>query len=163
MHNLQMGSPQPSVRAPATPWRQSTPWWWRQPAPLKPRSATDWQVKLPRRAPIWPTVTGALAALAALGLLFAFHGVVAQVVVQADLERAETVATHETVWNCKLMHRLRDRDACLAPVIAAHQLKTQLGGAQPAQPEQPEQTLAEIDAQDRGADTVLASTERVVK
>lgn len=131
MHNNQIGSPQPSIQSPSVPWCQSTPLWWRQSALQKSQAAPPWHVKLPAmRPPIWPTVIGALAALA---LLFAFHKVVAQVVVQADLERTQTAASYEIAWNCKLMELPRDRDACLAQVSAAHQLRTLSASTQAVQ------------------------------
>jgi hypothetical protein len=116
-------------KVPANPldasWSQALPWWWRQPPALKSQPPPAWRVVLPPlRPPVWPVV---VAALLALGLLLAFHQVVAQVVVQADQQRAATLALHEIVWNCKLLQEPRERDGCLAQVSAAHQLRSRPG------------------------------------
>ena len=61
-------------------------------------------------AAIWPT---AAAALAGLGLLFAFQQVVAESVAQAEQARAASAARDESLWRCKLLRKLGEREHCL--------------------------------------------------
>ena len=70
---------------------------------------------------MWPFV---VACLAALALLTAFQQVVAQVVVQADRDRAAAAMNLELTSNCKLMPDPVARGHCLGEQSAAHRLRT---------------------------------------
>jgi hypothetical protein len=125
MHTQPLIPPNVPANAPGATWTQASPWWWGQPAALKSRARPNWRMVLPAMRPsLWPVV---ITALLALGLLLAFQQVVAQVVVQADQQRAATLAQHEIAWGCKLMREPRERDGCLAQVSAAHQQRLQPG------------------------------------
>ena len=69
---------------------------------------------------VWPYVAAGLMALA---LLTAFQQVVAQVVVQADRDRASAGVNLELASTCKLMHEPDLRSQCLSDLSAAHRLR----------------------------------------
>ncbi len=64
----------------------------------------------------WP---GALAGLAILGLLLAFHQVVSGSVQQGEQRRAAVALKSEATWRCNAIASVRGRDGCLVQLSAA--------------------------------------------
>lgn len=95
-------------------WQQTAPWWWNQPSPTKPQPQNS-------RRKVWPFV---VAGLTALALLTAFQHVVAQVVVQADRDRAASAVGLELASTCKLMYDPELRSLCLIDLSAEYRLRT---------------------------------------
>jgi hypothetical protein len=64
-----------------------------------------------RFAAVWPAVA---AALAGMGLLFAFQQVVAQSVAQAEQARTDSAARDLSLWRCKVQRKPSEREQCLS-------------------------------------------------
>lgn len=79
---------------------------WQAPVP--------WQLVWLRSVP-W---TGALAVIAILGLLLAFHQVVSGSVQQGEQRRAAEALKGEATWRCNAIASLRERDGCLVQLSA---------------------------------------------
>lgn len=63
----------------------------------------------------WPA---ALAGIAILGLLLAFHQVVSGSVRQGEQRRAAQALKGEATWRCNAIASLRERDGCLVQLSA---------------------------------------------
>lgn len=71
------------------------------------------------RSPVWPGLMVALAALAALALLLAFHQVVSGGVRQAADRQIAATTLANTAWRCQSLIDQGLREACLAPTLPA--------------------------------------------
>ncbi len=65
-----------------------------------------------------------LALLCALGLLFAFHHVVAEGKHQAELRHRETAIRAVSVWNCNGVPGVAERDRCLSRITSPNSAPT---------------------------------------
>ena len=89
-------------------WLDPAPWGARTPVPPPPAA---WRrALLALRYPVWPRL---VAGLLLVGLLLLFQRVVAQGVVQGELRRADMAARADSLWRCRLISRLDERNLCL--------------------------------------------------
>lgn len=63
---------------------------------------------------------GALAIVAIIGILLAFHAVVQGAVQNGEARRQAGITQADAIWRCKLLRDLSERDSCLqqANVVA---------------------------------------------
>lgn len=98
----------------------------------RPRQSAWRQVLDSLRAPVWPTLLGAVCAA---GLLLAFQEVVHAGVQQGEARNRATAAYSHELWRCDFMRGVSQRASCHAQLSASRQIDAMLNTADAARPE----------------------------